>query len=251
LEKLERYDEALLELENSLKKYPDDVILLNAEAGIYRSMGNYKETIRIVTKALKISPNETFLKRNLGRAYLENKDYEKAIKLLSDLNEKQNDDLAVCYLSDAYVATNNFAKAISILKKAHKKSPQNTMIIANLMDLYYLSKDYEQAEIYGKKFEKLLPNNPKIYSVMGFIYRYLKNYEQSLAYFNKYLMLIPNDVDTLYNIACLKSINHEFIEALAILKLVVVSDKKYKKMAKDDPDFDLLKNNLEFKKIMK
>ena len=46
LEKLGQKNNALKKIEKELKKKPDEPLLLNAKAGIQRSMGKYKEAIK-------------------------------------------------------------------------------------------------------------------------------------------------------------------------------------------------------------
>ena len=251
LEKLGQKNNALKKIEKELKKKPDEPLLLNAKAGIQRSMGKYKEAIKTVKKVISIYPNRVFVKRNLARVYVDNKNFKEAITILSDLKKTNYESTVILLLADAYQGIKNKTKAISLLKEAHKKLPNDSKIILGLLTIYLNLKNFKQSEIYVNKYLKLNPKDSQIYSIMGLIYRHFKNNKKSLELFNKSLALDPENNDTLYDIACIKSVEGQKDNALTLLEIIVIRDQKYKKMAKDDPDFKSLKNDQRFKKIIK
>jgi tetratricopeptide (TPR) repeat protein len=72
-------EEALTLLTGELKKHPEDITLLNDIGAIYMSQGDYKTSIGYFEKAIRIAPGEPDIYMNLGSAFVENEERDKAI----------------------------------------------------------------------------------------------------------------------------------------------------------------------------
>jgi tetratricopeptide (TPR) repeat protein len=68
------------------------------EAQIQRNQRNLDKAITLLNKALDIDANSVYLQRELATVYLQNKEDEKALKLLEDLLKEHPDDVRALIL---------------------------------------------------------------------------------------------------------------------------------------------------------
>jgi tetratricopeptide (TPR) repeat protein len=64
------------------------------------------------------------------------------------------------------------------------------------------------------------------------------------------LELKPDHANTFYNLACFFSRRGKTDDALAYLEKAIEGDKKYREMAKTDEDFDNIRDDPRFEKLI-
>jgi tetratricopeptide (TPR) repeat protein len=84
----------------------------------------------------------------------------------------------------------------------------------------------------------------------GVTYMRLQKYEEALSDFNRALEIKANDADTMYFLSTLFSLWRKTDEALIYLEKAFELNKKYQEMAKKDKDFDNIRDDPHFKKLI-
>gem|GEM_PF-3079182 len=128
--------------------------------------GNVERAKTILRAILKVHPNHVFALNNLGKIYLDGKEFEKAIALLKKawkLNPKFY--VAGNTLGDAYSQMGEYEKAEEVLKKIIKMAPDFELSYANLGEVYFRQKKFDKAEKLLKKALNLMPSlkRPKLF----------------------------------------------------------------------------------------
>jgi tetratricopeptide (TPR) repeat protein len=90
---------------------------------------------------------------------------------------------------------------------------------------------------------KLWPDDPGSLNNRGIALGYLKRYDEALTDYNRLLELRPDDPRALYNIACLYSLWKRYEESPQWLEKAIARDAKYRPMAREDEDFEGLRND--------
>jgi tetratricopeptide (TPR) repeat protein len=75
----------------------------------------------------------------------------------------------------------------------------------------------------------------------------LENYQEAIDAYEETLKISPTSVNTLYNLACVYSLNNDLGMSIDSLRKAIDNDPKYKDMARMDPDFDNIKEHPDFK----
>lgn len=219
------YDKAFLELTKSLKIKPDQTSPIHRNlALVLHKMGKKEESFTEFQAALKQDNNDKVAMRMLSEIYLEKKDYNQAIPLLTTLIKLDGKNpLTFQLLGKSYLANQHFDKAFPILKKLVQLSPDSREGNLGLGELYVRRKEFDKAEKVLLKSAKLLPDNFMVYSNLGKTYLALDKNDEALKYYLKAVKIDPKNSDILKSIGDLyvqnkspdNAINH-FNKALKI-----------------------------------
>ena len=115
---------------------------------------------------------------------------------------------------------------------------------------FYNRGEYDDALANYDLSLELRPDDPVTIHNRGRTYAKMEKYKESLADLNRSLELRPDHSDPLYDIACCFSLWKKPDEALAYLKRAIDMDKKYLEMAKIDEDFNNIREDPRFKKLI-
>ena len=191
-----KYRIALMQLKKAEEMYPSDHILQDDLGLAYLYLKDRDQAIFHFKKALAIKDDYAPARNNLGNAYAENKEWEKAIKQykivtsdilygtpqfpLSNLGvvyyELQEYGLSVQYylkaldikpdfvqalygLAKTYMAMDRVPDAISKLEKAVDISPAAAVLYFELAKAYALNREYTRAVSAYHKVVELNPNS--------------------------------------------------------------------------------------------
>jgi len=97
---------------------------------------------------------------------------------------------------------------------------------------------------------ELKPDNAEVISVRGLTYFHLNRHDEAIKDFIRSLELKSDAPNTLYNLACLYSLKGKIDDALPYLEKAINKDEKNREMAKTDKDFDNLRDDPRFKKLI-
>jgi len=149
-----------------------------------------------------------------------------------------------------YYNQGKYNEALANYSWVLKLKPDDPVTLTNRGVTYrYLERYKESLADYNRSLE-LRPDNPDTLTNRGITYSDLERYEESLADFNRSLELKPDDPGTIYNVACLFSLQRKTDDALAYLEKAIKSNEKYREMAKTDNDFDNIREDPRFKKLI-
>ncbi len=197
--------------------FPTDVNTASLRARYFYNRGKYEEALACLNWVIELEPDDPSTLNNRGLTYRLLKNYDKSIADLNRALELRPDDPTTLL---------NRGNTFGELRKYDK----------SLADLNHSL--------------ELKPDYPDTLISRGVTYSGLKRYDEALADFNRSLELKPNDSGTLYNLACLFSLWGKTDEALAYLEKAIALDNKFRGMAKTDKDFDNIREDPRFKKLI-
>jgi tetratricopeptide (TPR) repeat protein len=216
-EKLERHDEALADYNRSLELKPNDPLILCNRGVTYDSLEKYDEALADYNRSLELKPDYPVALMNRGITFRNLEKYDEA---LADYNHSLE------------------------LKPDYPVALMNRGITFR-----YLEKYDESLADYNRSLE-LKPDDPITLMNRGITFRYLEKYDEALADYNRSLKLKPDDLGILFNLSCLFSLQGKTDDALKYLEKAISKEKKWKEKAKTDDDFDNIRNDLRFKKLI-
>ena len=191
-----KYRAALKQLKKAEEVYAADHILQEDLGLVYYHLGNQDQAIVHYKKALAIKDDYTPARNNLGNAYAQKKEWDKAIEqyrlvtsdLLYGTPQKPLSNLGVVYyelkeydlsaqyflkaldikpdfvealygLARTYVAMDRVPDAIVKLEKAIEIAPDSPILYYELANTYALNQDYRKAVGAYYKVAELKPNS--------------------------------------------------------------------------------------------
>ena len=108
----------------------------------------------------------------LALSYYEDKQYAKARKMLEALYANDTHNLFyVDALSDTYIATREFDKAIKMLERAHQFMPNNQVVSLNYANVLQEAERYDEAEEILRDFILTNPGNFISYDLLTTVYK--------------------------------------------------------------------------------
>lgn len=113
------------------------------------------------------------------------------------LKDKENGQLAMQLLTDAYKAKGDTAKWVEKLQEGIVKFPENQYFFANLVDYYSSSNQNDKAMQFADDMLAKDPNNKLYLYVKAYLYHNMKDYEKAIEFYKKTL-----DIDPAYAEAC-------------------------------------------------
>ena len=147
---------------------------------------------------------------------------------------------------NAFYRAGDFQNALEEYDAAFALSPGEPAILNNRGAALNHLKRHEEALADFNRSLYLRPDHPDTLYNRGASLARLRRYEEALADYNRSLELRPDDPDTLYNRACLFSLMERWSESLVDLQAAVAMDPDKKRLAREDEDFEGLRNDAEW-----
>ncbi len=233
------YNKAILERPFDPKVYHNKGLAL-------ASLGKYDESIEQFDIALKKDQKYANAHINKGISLYNLKKMNDALSSLNKGVEINPDWGGYNAIGTIYLEQNNWIKSIEAFSLALIHSNYNSKIYSNLSLAYYNDQNYEMAlnvvEEGLSKYEDYLP----LLIQKSAILIKLKKMNDAIS-ICKYVLEQDETIPTAYyNMACASSLMNKEKDALQYLKKSILIDPAFRKMAKEDSDFDLIKTTLEF-----
>jgi tetratricopeptide (TPR) repeat protein len=229
-----------LALAHALSERAKDDIRAHFTLGvILAKQAQYGEAIHEFEAADALEPGTFEILHNLGHAYLESGDNEKALAILDRALKLSPDSVETLYfMAQAYANQGKDLDALDLIAKAHKLAPRNTDVVVLLARLSMRQSFYEDAiplleeglkvdsrrpdllaelgECYyvSGKVDQALPvfqtllqvdSSSRAYAFVGVCYRHLGRFVEAEKYLQQGLKLDPQDVPCLYNLGFIAS----------------------------------------------
>jgi tetratricopeptide (TPR) repeat protein len=93
--------------------------------------------------------------------------------------------------------------------------------------------------------------DPMLNFFLGISYKQTKEYDEAIKYFKRQLENAPEEPSPYYNIACVYAEQGKTREAIASLKKAVEAHPEFQEQARNDGDFDKIRNTKEFMALIK
>lgn len=146
--------------------------------------------------------------------------------------------------------TGNPKKSILYFNKVLETNPDHLDTLLNKGHALGKLGKYNDAIACYDRVLKIDHNNVLALINIGLCYHYLKDYEKSISSYNKILEAYPQHANTLYHKACSKALQSKFDESLDLLEQAIKIDLTFKLKARGDLDFDKIRNNVRFMKLV-
>jgi tetratricopeptide (TPR) repeat protein len=214
---LGKYEEALSSFDLSLELNPNDPDILTYRAEIYMHLGKHKEALADCNRSLNLQPNN-------------------------------NETLDV--RGSAFSMLGKHKKALLDYNRSLTIRPNDPTTLANRGGAYHELKMYKKALKDYNNSLNLKPDDPDTLVNRSNTYYELGMHKKALKDCNHALKLEPNHVDALYNLACFYALENKPDDAIKYLKKAISKDEECKEEAKTDKDFDNIRNEPSFKKLV-
>ena len=252
LSKLERYIEAIEHFNKILKIEPNDKSLLGNIGIILSKLERYEEAIEFFDKILEMNPNDLRALYEKSLALDELGKYNEAMKYYEKILDidPTNKKTWVNKGSTLYNHFNQYKEALECFEQALELDPKFIIALNNKANALVKLERYDDALEYYNKTLEYDPNYS--YALIGKanLLNKLGKPKKAKEYLQKILKNNPNHHLARYNLSCLESLLNNEDEALQLLKIVIEKNDKYKKMAKEDSDFDNIRESKRFKKLI-
>ncbi len=217
----------------------------------FANQGRYEEALACYNWFLECKPDHPDALYNRGTTYAQLEryeealaDYNRALELRPDHSDTLNNR------GTTYDRLERYEEALADYNRALELKPDHLDALYNRGNTYARLERYEEALADYSRALELRPDHPETFNNRGITYAQLERYEEALADYNRALELKPDDSSTLFNLACLFSLWRKNDDALHNLEKAIYLDNKYREMAKTDKDFDNIREDPRFKKLI-
>ncbi len=167
------YSEAIAYLYRASRVAPEEPKIWNALGVTYMEVEEFGKAEEAFKRVLKLDPDYSEAKMNLGILYFRMKDYRKAISYLKDAVADEMFDkkhIALYHLAKVYKEIGDVESYMEYLRKATAYNPLFLEAQLELGSAYMDAKRYEEAE---KLYKTLISNNfknPEVYLSLAKVY---------------------------------------------------------------------------------
>jgi len=249
--KLQSYKEALADYNRSLELKPDNPDALSNRGTTYAKLERYEEALADYSRSLELKPDDPGTLSNLGATYSKLKRHKEA---LADCNRslelKPDNPDALNNRGGVYFDLKRYEEALADYNRSLELGPDDPATLSNRGGAYFKLERQKEALADNNRSLELRPDDPGTLNNRGTVYSALERYDEALADYNRSLELRPDYPDTFYNLACLLSLQNKADDALIYLEKAIKGDEKCRQEAKDDKDFDNIRADPRFKKLI-
>jgi tetratricopeptide (TPR) repeat protein len=143
-----------------------------------------------------------------------------------------------------------FRLAEEAYNKALELEPNNSFAMLNKAGALCRQGKFEEALALNKRVQEIRPKDPKNLVNMAATLLYLGRPQEALDISIKLLEFLPGNPSALYNTACAYSRMKVKDKALDYLKKAIQASDIYRAQAKEDPDFQDLRDDSDFKTVL-
>jgi tetratricopeptide (TPR) repeat protein len=188
-----------------------------SRGNFYYHQGRYEDALASYNWSLELEPDDHRVLNNRGNTYAKLEKYDAALTDYSHALELMPDDYTTLY---------------------------------NRANTYERLEKYDEALSDYNRLLEFKPDDPDLLNDRSIAYLQQKSYDDSFHGLDRALQLKPDHSRTLYNLACLFSLWGKSEDALDYLEKAIEIDKKNREDAKTDKDFDNIRDDPRFKKLV-
>jgi tetratricopeptide (TPR) repeat protein len=191
----EQYDQAIVYLNDAQKLQPDDFQLQLGLAVAWFQRGDQKKASEVINAALASRPNDPQAHNLMGRIFLLQSDFPRAIQELRTSLTLHYDFETAYYLGVAYLKFNKLPEAADLFDKLRSTVEESSALHVIFGRAYLMANFPEPAIKEFKTAIKLNPKYPRAHGLLG--YAYLEHlgeqaYPQAREEFERELKINPD-----------------------------------------------------------
>ncbi len=197
---LRQNDEALVELNESLRIDPNFAEALNNRGVVWKRKRLYDLALKDLNKAIEINPSYIDAYYNRGNAFHYSGRYQEALASFAKVLEiNPNFTEAYNELGIVYKKMRQYDKSLQMYNEALKRVPTYGDAIYNRGNVHYLKKDYQKALSDFTKAIAYKKNFIEAFNQRGVVNRQLGRNQEALNDFSSALRINPKNVTSYYN----------------------------------------------------
>jgi tetratricopeptide (TPR) repeat protein len=190
LGRIGKTNESILLLNNLLKKDLQKeirimILISEGESLLHSKM--YKRAIRVLDKAILLSPNSHTALEYKARSLMGLQQYMQAIRLFKKaLHEKPSCISTVANMGICYLYKDEYDKALKLFLRVFEENPSDLPAMKLVFFAYYQKGDFKKADMY---VDKILQHEKKFvwFAYKADIMTALRKYTKALTYYKKAL----------------------------------------------------------------
>ena len=251
--KRREYEKAIRDYDQMVKLNPVCARAFSNRGLTYYKQGEYEKAIRDYDQAIKLDPEYAAAYSNRGNIYYEQGEYEKAIQDYDQaIKLDPQDAIAYNNLGNACSGQKEYTKAIQDFDQAIKLDPKFASAYNNRGTAYFDQKEYTKAIQDFDQSINLDPEDARVYNNRGAAYAHQKDYPKAIHDYDQAIKLNPEEAAAYYNKACCYGVQGVVSDAVIWLRKALELDvEEYCKLAKDDSDFDRIREEEAFNALMR
>lgn len=196
--------ESLLILQNLEKSEPYNPEIFITKATVFSQLRDHSKAIKYFEKAIEISEEFNYLEDleeirfDLAMEYESINNFQKAIRILSEILEKNHDHEAAIYeIAYCFERIGNFDECIQYYTRYIDNNPYSFTAWYNLGNIYFLKENIEKA-IWAYDYSIIINEDfASAHFNLANIYMQTNDYEKALIAYQRCAELDPNDALTL------------------------------------------------------
>jgi len=248
---LKDYEKALECFEKALEIHPRFGAAWENKGKALINLGRNEKALECLNKAIEYEPENWSAWDNKGRALFNLKKYGEAIKCFDKvLGVNPRYVEALKFKALALSRLGKFDEAIVCYDSLIKIDPENKDFLMGKGLVLYETKRFEEAI---GCFDKVLETNHRDTDTLiskGLALSGIGKYKEAVECCDKVLETEPNHKVAWYNKACFESKSGNTDEAILCLEKAIELDKMFVEIAKIEKDFDNIKTDERFQKLL-
>lgn len=247
----------------------------NKDSEIYRNLslvywkqGDYNLSYEIYDNLLKKEPFDKVVESmysNFLFDYLDKYPDEANVLIEKSIKKNVENKAFKIVLSNTYKSIGvklffekNTKEAIKYFEKSRELNPNNKLDSFIILSFAQLAKSYKDSSNYKEAIEiyknilKMDPNDKLAYSVsLASAYKKNKDFNSAIKIYEQRIKKYPNFAPTFYELSSLYALSNRSYEAIKFLKIAIKLDKNNKDKVKKDIDFKNIRNEKEYRRLIK
>ncbi|NCR16547.1 MAG: tetratricopeptide repeat protein [Microcystis aeruginosa LL13-03] len=245
------YEQAIASYDRALEIKPDFHEAWNNRGNALGNLGRYEQAIASYDQALEIKPDkhEAWYNRgvaldDLGRYEEAIASYDQALEIKPDKHEAwTNRGIALVNLGRYEEALASYDQALEIKPDFHQAWYNRGVALGNLGRYEEAIASYDQAL-------EIKPDDHKAWYNRGNALVNLGRYEEAIASYDQAIKINSNYANAYYNKACCYGLQNNVELAIENLQRAINLDVKYQDMAKTDQDFEQIRGDERFQRLL-
>lgn len=202
-----------------LSKAPKNPFLLNNAGKIYLNNGDFDNAIKMFKEAIKYKSDFIIAFLNLASAYEVGEDLESAMDIYTKILAINSSDVrALVNIGNIYLKNKEFDKAKDLFCKVLKIDKENVAALDKLALIYLVEGDSRKAIAYLKKCTLLKSNLPAVYNNLGVAYAVQGVFKKAIEAFKISLKVFPNYRSSIINLSTALKTEGRMSEAIELLE---------------------------------
>jgi superkiller protein 3 len=188
-----RLEDAMEACNRGLARAPASAPLMALLGTLCLAQNKPTNAVRILSKALELSPDHGMGWLTLGRAYQRCGEYRDALDAYGNAVRLDTDDPYLYrHMGDAALALDDRQAAIEAYRVAIERTPRDLVAAQRLIECLFVGRQYEEAIQVCRHALSVDSRCYSAYAWMGRIFRQLQSYTAAREAFEKAIILRPN-----------------------------------------------------------